>query len=103
MSHVQHLLEFLQNVKKEKPMTKCYKQVIQEKRYLTFKETFSKTKGITLKENIVKQNLDKYITEMEASFDDTVSNAISTLQSRIQDIKDIHAPAANSPEQFKKF
>ena len=25
VSHVQHLLEFLQNVKKEKPMTKCYK------------------------------------------------------------------------------
>ena len=84
-------------------MTKCYKQVIQEKRYLTFKETFFKTKGITLKAPILEQHLEKTYKEMELSFDDTVSNAITTLQSRIQDIKDIHAPAANSPEQFKKF
>ena len=84
-------------------MTRCYKQVIHEKRYLTFKETFFKTKGITLKQPIVDQNLEKIFKEMELSFDDTVSNAITILQSRIQDIKDIHAPAPNSPEQFKKF
>ena len=64
-------------------MTKCHKQVMQEKRYLTFKETFTKTKGITLKQPVLEQHLDKTFKEMEASFDDTVSNAITTLQSRI--------------------
>ena len=50
---------------------------------MTFKETFFKTKGITLKQPIVEQHLEKTFKEMELSFDDTVSNAITILQSRI--------------------
>ena len=35
-NHVGHLLEFLQNIKKEKPMSKCFKQVKEDERFLTF-------------------------------------------------------------------
>ena len=101
-SHVQHLLDFLQNVKKERPMMKCYKQVKDDFRYLAFKEVMLRTKGITLKHQKVEENLQHYFVQMESSFDDTVSTAIQTLQSRINDIKDIHS-TQQAQEQFKKF
>ena len=72
-------------------MTKCYEEVKLDSKYQEFKEIFEKTKGITLKKPKVEENLTKYYKEMESSFDDTVSFIIQTLQSRIGDIKDIHA------------
>ena len=54
-------------------MTKCYSEVTKDKKYLEFKEVLQKTKGITLKPQKVDENLKRYYTEMESSFDDTVS------------------------------
>ena len=83
-------------------MMKCYKQVKDDFRYLAFKEVMLRTKGITLKHQKVEENLQHYFVQMESSFDDTVSTAIQTLQSRINDIKDIHS-TQQAQEQFKKF
>ena len=55
-----------------------------------------KTKGITLREQKVDELIQKNQTEMEASFDDTVSHTISTLVGKIADIKAIHANIVNT-------
>ena len=71
-------------------MAKCFKQVKEDEKFLAFKQVLLKTKGITLKENKVDELIQKNFNEMEASFEDTVGHAISTLVGKIADIKGIH-------------
>jgi len=58
-NHVGHLLEFLQNIKKEKPMSKCFKQVKEDLRYFAFKSVMQNQSGSTLKADKVDEMIEK--------------------------------------------
>lgn len=85
--HVQSLLDYLIQVKRERPLKQNYTQVVHSQNFQAFKQTMLKTIGTTLVPVKVDELFISTYEKMQGSFDETLQNIIDTLEAKIADIK----------------
>ena len=84
---MQSLLDYLIQVKRERPLKQNYTQVVHSPNFQAFKTTMLRTRGTTLVPVKVDELIISTYEKMQESFDLTLQNLIDTLEGKIVDIK----------------
>ena len=95
-NHIQNLLDYLIQVKKEKPMTLNYTQIVQSPIFQNFKQTMVRSRGTTLVPVKVDELILTTYEKINESFEHTLNNTIDQLEGRIAEIKTMNA-SKNGP------
>ena len=90
--HIQSLKEYLEGVKREKPMKLNWTQIAISNHFNDFKTTMLETRGTTLDKMKVEESFMNTFERLQASFDNTISGVIENLQSKIEELKLINQP-----------
>lgn len=85
--HVQNLLDYLNSIKRDKPMKGNYTQIVHHPIFTQFKTTMLRTRGTTLSPVKVDELFIGTYEKISASFDNTVQTIINTLEGKIAEIK----------------
>ena len=89
--HINNLLEYLQGVKRDKPLKLNYTQIMISPSFNDFKTTMLETRGTTLDKTKVEESISASYERMQASFDDTIDGVIENLKSKIEELKQMNA------------
>ena len=89
--HINNLLEYLQGVKRDKPLKLNYTQIMISPSFNDFKTTMLETRGTTLDKMKVEESISASYERMQASFDDTIDGVIENLKSKIEELKQMNA------------
>ena len=87
VGHVQNLLDYLHQIKREKPFKSNYTQIVKSKDFQAFKTTLLKTRGTTLVPVKIDELFISSYEKVAESFDNTLQNTIDTLETKISEIK----------------
>ena len=83
-------------MKKEKPMTLNYTQIVQSPIFQNFKQTMVRSRGTTLVPVKVDELILTTYEKINESFEHTLNNTIDQLEGRIAEIKTMNA-SKNGP------
>jgi len=81
-TYIDNLLEYLTQVKRDKPFKPNYQQIIRSDQFLQFKKTMTKTKGISLVPVRVDELFIQTYERMAESIDTTIGNTIQNLETK---------------------
>ena len=86
-THISNLLEYLEEVRREKPFRQNYNQIVRSHTFHAFKKTMIKTKGTSLVPVRVDELFIQTYEKMSESIDATIGNTISNLETKMKEIK----------------
>lgn len=87
VTNLKHLLDYLQQVKKEQPMFEQYQQINQRNEFIAFKEIFLRNRWVNFTPNKVDEFFNQSFEKMNESFGGNLDNVIHNLEDKINSIK----------------
>lgn len=84
VSHIKNLLDYLQQVKKEKPLKQNFTLIQQSKYFQNLKKTFLKTRGTSLVPVRVEELFITTYEKLDDGFNHTISTTITSLEKKMQ-------------------
>lgn len=90
MTNLKHLLDYLQQVKKEAPLQENFDQINLRPEFLQFKDLFLRNRFVNYTPAKVEELFSQEFGRVKESFAGTLDNVISTLEHKIANIKTLN-------------
>jgi hypothetical protein len=90
MTNLKHLLDYLQQVKKEAPLQENFDQINLKPEFLSFKDLFLRNRFVNYTPAKVDELFSQEFGRVKESFTGTLDNVIATLEHKIANIKTLN-------------
>ena len=88
-ANLKHLLDYLQQVRKEQSIDEHFEQINQRAEFLAFKDIFLRNRWINYTPNKVEEFFNANFAKVKDSFGGTLDNVIKILEDKINSIKNL--------------
>lgn len=89
VTNLKHLLDYLQQVRKEANMRENFEQINLRAEFITFKEIFLRNRWVGFTPSKVDEFFNAHFDKMADSFNGTLDNVIKALEDKINAVKNL--------------
>ena len=90
MTNLKHLLDYLQQIKKEAPLVEHFEQINLRPEFLQFKDLFLRNRWVNYTPGKVEELFAQEYHRLTESFNGTLDNVIAILEQKIANIKTLN-------------